>query len=765
MTKRQGDVMRKFLVGSSWLTSLGRAAGSCAILAVSAASAMAQSAPPGTNAGTPNAPKHATGPRLEEVVVTAQRRKQTLEQAPVAVTYISPATTKNLDIRTVHDLSLVTPSLSFSAQDDFAMIYIRGIGTNYANPGLETPVAIYEDGVYQTAGNNNILNLMDPGSVQVLNGPQGTLYGRNASGGVLLFNTADPVHQETASIAGEYGSYNHQLVDVMINQPLSPDLVFRGVARFLNDGGYIHNEYDGKSLAGGETKELRGKLLWTPSAIPGLSVLASTEYSYTDEHHDYSGELLQAPLCLGCSLGAVPPVGFYNVNQDGDGVFVEKNWLDVLRVTYDLGPYSIKNVLGYRYASFGGPGGSDQDYTTIPLFQFHDFVPGRTLTESLQLSTNYTGPFNFITGVDYINDRRSFFSTFDGLAFAPYEVGPYAGTVPQNASNVRTDSESVFLEANYKVTPKLTFTAGARYNIDQRTLDTQNNPLSTLLFANSGFIERVSYYSFTPRGVITYQTPFGNLYVSETKGFKAGGLNTPAFSEAPVIAPEKVRSEEIGLKSRLLNGRLQTTIDGFHYVDNGLQVQVTDVDAGGSVTKNAASSEGYGIEATGRFAVTDDLILGAGLDWLHARFTSYPNPSLYCPTATGLVNCSYNISGSALPHAPNFSGYLTAEYSFPIINGFHGSLAVAAHYTTQFDFIAGQGGPLALDQQKAYALVNINGWVTPPNGRYRVGFYLDNATNTEYNDFVTTAGPYGAYHQAAPPIEAGLKLQVNFDNW
>jgi iron complex outermembrane receptor protein len=758
-------MMRKRLIGSSWLTEVGRIAAGLAVATVGLGSALAQSAAPNPQPAPPPPTRHLASPRLDEVIVTAQRRSQALEKAPVSVTYLSPQTTKNLDIRTVHQLSLITPSLSFSSQDDYAMIYIRGIGTNYANPGLETPVAIYEDGVYQTAGNNNILNLMDPANVQVLNGPQGTLYGRNASGGVVLFNTADPINKEQASISGEYGSYNHQQVDVMLNQPLTPDLIFRGAARFLNDDGYIHNEYDGKELGGGETKELRGKLLWKPSAVPGLEVLASTEYSYTDEHHDYSQELLPAPLCLGCSLGAVPPTGFYNTNQNGDGVFVEKNWLDVLRATYDVGPYSIKNVLGYRYASFGGPGGSDQDYTTVNLFQFHDFVPSRTLTESLQLSTNYTGPLNFITGLDYINDRRSFFSMFDGLAFAPYEVGPFAGTVPENQSNVRTDSESAFLEATYKVTQNLSLTAGARYNIDQRTLDTQNNPLSTLLFANSGFIERVSYYSFTPRGVITYSTPFGNLYVSETKGFKAGGLNTPAFSEAPVIAPEKVRSEEIGLKSRLLDGRLQTSIDGFHYVDDGLQVQVTDVLAGGSVTKNAASSEGYGIEGSGRFAVTDDLILGAGADWLHARFTSYDNPSLYCPTPTGLVGCSYNISNTPLPHAPNFTGFVTAEYNFPIIPGYHGSLAVAAHYTTQFAFIAGEGGPLGLDQQKAYALVNLNGWITPDNGRYRIGFYLDNATNTQYNDFVTTAGPYGAYHQAAPPIEAGLKLQVNFDNW
>jgi iron complex outermembrane receptor protein len=757
---------RKSLVGTSWLTCVGGGA----LIAASFGTAMAQSAAPGPSqppqaTNTAPAGTHHGGPRLEEVVVTAQRRKQSLEKAPVAVTYLSPQTTKNLDIRTVHELSLVTPSFSFSAQDDYAMVFIRGIGTNYANPGLESPVAIYEDGVYQTAGNNNILNLLDPANVQVLNGPQGTLYGRNASGGVILVNTADPTHQEQAQINAEYGSYNHQQVDVMVNQPLTPDLAFRGVVRFLNDDGYIHNEYDGKTLAGGETKEGRAKLLWTPSAIPGLSVLASTEYSYTDEHHDYSQELLPAPLCLGCSLGAVPPKGFYNTNQDGDGVFVEKNWLDVLRATYDIGPYSFKNVLGYRYASFGGPGGSDQDYTTIPLFQFHDFVPSRTLTESLQLSTNYAGPLNFISGIDYINDRRSFHSAFAGLAFEPYEVGPFAGTVPENQSNVRTDSESAFLEATYKVTPALSLTAGARYNIDQRTLDTQNNPLASLLFANTGFIERVSYYSFTPRGVITYQTPYGNLYVSETKGFKAGGLNTPAFSEAPVIAPEKVRSEEIGLKSRLLDGRLQTSIDGFHYIDDGLQVSVTDVQAGGSITKNAASSEGYGIEGSGRFAVTDDLILGAGADWLHARFTSYANPSLFCPSATGLVSCSYNISGTPLPHAPNFTGYLTAEYHFPILPGYEGSLAVAAHYTTQFAFIAGEGGPLELDQQKAYALVNLNGWITPDNGLYRVGFYLDNATNTQYNDFVTTAGPYGAYHQAAPPIEAGLKLQVNFGNW
>ena len=118
-----------------------------------------------------------------------------------------------------------------------------------------------------------------------------------------------------------------------------------------------------------------------------------------------------------------------------------------------------------------------------------------------------------------------------------------------------------------------------------------------------------------------------------------------------------------------------------------------------------------------------------------------------------------------LPHAPKFTGYLTAVYSLPIFGGFHASLAGALHYTTKFDFISGAGGQLGLDQQAGYALMNINGWVTPDSGKYRVGFYLDNATATKYNDFATTGQPYGAYHQAAIPIAFGVKFQYNFGQY
>jgi iron complex outermembrane receptor protein len=743
-------------------------------LLLATGAALAQ--PTDTTSGSPSDTKRAKRPDIEQVVVTAQRRKQTLQEAPVAVTFISPQTTRNLDVRTIHDVSDITPSVSFSQQVDFDQVFIRGIGTNFANPGLETSVAIYEDGVYLTS-TQAVLDLLDTAGVQVLNGPQGTLYGRNASGGVILVDTANPTNRQGGSIQTEFGMYGHVLTDAVYNIPVSPDLRIRVAGRFRNEDGYIHNEYDGKTLGGEGGGEGRIKIDWTPSAIPGLDITGSVDASYYKQRHDYEQELLPAPQCLTCALfGAKPPTGFYDTNQDNDGVFIQRDLLTYLRVNYVAGPITYTSLTGYHKAFFGAPQGSDQDYTTVPFFSFHSAEPGDTITEDLTMQTNYGGPLNFLAGLSYLNDRRSFDSAFFGEAFAAVDQG---NAVPMNDTNVLTKSVSGFIQGTYKITDALSVQAGGRYNVDNRVLTSHNNLEAAEVFNGLGapysFGEKVTFYSFTPSGVLTYKIPvIGDAYVSYTKGFKAGGFSTPAFSEVPSVAPEKVQSEELGLKSRFLDGRLTTNFAGYHYTDTGLQVQITDVDAGGDITKNAGSSEGYGVELNSRFAATPDLIFGLGGDYLHAVFTNFQNAAVVCEGPGGfLEECNTdpklgpvspytNLTGTVLPRSPKFTGYLTAEYSFPVWPGFHASLAGVLHYTTAFDFIAGAGGQLGLDKQAGYALMNINGWLTPDSGKYRVGFYLDNATATHYNDFETTGQPYGAYHQAAEPIAAGVKLQYNF---
>jgi iron complex outermembrane receptor protein len=708
---------------------------------------------------------------LTEIIVTADRRRETLQEAPLTVTAVSADAAQNLDIRNLETVQFISPNLSFSGQVDYAQVYIRGVGTNYANPGLENSVAFYQDDVYLTSP-DSILHVLDPASIQVLNGPQGTLYGRNASGGVVLLNSANPTDKEEGTVSVEAGRFDHEQGELMLNEPISDELKLRIAARYLNDGGYITNDYNGQKLGGETNYTARVKLDWTPAAVPGLDVLLAGEYGYSHQLHDFESERFYAPNCLGCLLGASPAEGFYNTDQNSAFAFRNEYRFVNLHVTYDLGDFTLKNVVAFRKQDFDSPGGSDQDYTTKNLFAFGSATAGHTYTEDFTLQSNFQGPFNFISGLSYMRDVRSFNSSFYGSTFsgiaaelASFGLPVAPGTPPTNYSGVRTDSGSGFLEASYKPIEDLTLTAGGRYNVDHRVLDTQNNIVAEAVFGNAGIREHTTYYSFTPKFVASYKTDYGNVYISDTRGFKSGGVNTPAFVADPIVSPEKNHSEEIGLKSKWLDGRLQTSIDAFHYKDVGLQVQVTDVLAGGDVTENAASAEGTGVEASGTYAVNDNLTVGAGGDYLHARFVSYKAGALYCQTPAGLVGCSYDISGSVLPHAPSFTAYATADYTQPIFDGFNANIDVLAHWTDQFEFIYGGAGPQQFARQTNYWVVNINAYVTPDDEQYRIGVYIDNATNAKYNDFATVAGPYGAYSQAAPPLSFGVKLEYKFGNW
>jgi len=190
---------------------------------------------------------------LQDIVVTAQRRSERLQDTTVSVTAITPQIAIDLGLQTLDDLEMVTPGTSFKNSLSFAQLYIRGIGNSFITPGLESPIAVYQDGVYvpQSFGANKAL--VDPGISQILRGPQGTLYGRNAVGGVVLLSSADQTKLMEAGGSIEYGNLNTYQFDGFLNLPVSDTISVRFAGRTSSNDGYIHNVAQGNRLVGGET--------------------------------------------------------------------------------------------------------------------------------------------------------------------------------------------------------------------------------------------------------------------------------------------------------------------------------------------------------------------------------------------------------------------------------------------------------------------------------------------------------------------------------
>lgn len=707
-----------------------------------------------------------------DIIVTAQRRSERLQDVPVAVTAVSPEAAQQLGLRNLRDIKLVVPGADFSEGTGFAQLYIRGIGQAFATPGVEAPVSVYLDGAYlqRTAGYNSLLDIVDPGTMEVLRGPQGTLYGRNATGGVIRLSSALPTSKFEGRVAAEYGRFDHKQVDAMLNLPVSETLSVRFAGRYLDEDGYIHNIATGNDLGGGRSYTARGTLRWQPS--DGTDIVAGVEYQNSRQKKDFGQLGAGAPLCWVCQTsGDQPASGFYETNQNDLNVWRNRVFRTYLRASFTLGDFDLTSLTSYlsdRSVQF-----ADNDFTPQPFFVFENRgVGGKTFSQEFQVASHLDGPFNYLFGVNYLHDK-AFFNI--GLTGDQYAFLAFTGDGPGVSNDIKTESVSAFVEGNYKLTEELKVTFGGRYTYDKRSISGENNAGFQAFGLPASFDFGASFRAFTPRFVLAWDNGPTNIYYSFTRGFKAGGLSSPATSAAEALRPEKIFSHEIGVKNKALGGALNTALSLFYYKNKDLQTQIIDATSGGSRYENAGGVEGYGAEFEATVRPTEGLTIGASMSYLHTEFFNYENAAQVCvdlsgtgnPNAPGavLINCSpgpaTNLNGVRAVHAPRFQGSLNASYEFPI-GTWSANLSGVAQYRTSFDFAPNGGGVLHYDRQGAYTVANFSGYVSPPGDNLRLGFYIDNAFAEKYAVYRATSQPHGIYYQAGRPRTYGLRAEYRF---
>lgn len=525
-----------------------------------------------------------SGDQSLDIVVTAQRRSESVQEVPISVSAITPLQLEQFGLRKIDDLQMLSPGLVFnSGYVGYSQTYIRGIGAASPSPGLEVPVAIYIDGMYVARSQGAILDVLDAASVQVLKGPQGTLYGRNATGGAIIINTAEPDFKPSLRFVTEYGRLNHALGEAVANVPLSDNLAFRAAARINYTQGYVHNLVDGRKLGGRKSYTIRGKLRW--EATDTLSATLSIQYDKTDERQAGFALREGGVACLPCladPTGTVRPLdGFYESDNDGNRPFVSNTTSTYLHIKQDGDMLAIEGTMGYRNLSFYTT--SDQDFSRLPLFHFFGTSGGKTYSGELQAYSKGDGWLNGLVGVGYQRDNGWFRTRFYGASFDP--LAAIFGENPGTYNRVITKSVTAFGELYLTPVERLKFTIGGRYSRDTRHLTVWNNAAGAAAFTAPGspanFDQHASFNSFTPRFVIAYDAGDVNLYASYNKGFKAGGYNTPSFTSQAVIRPEKIDGYEAGAKYVSPDRRLRANLALFYYNYSDVQVGVVDLASGG----------------------------------------------------------------------------------------------------------------------------------------------------------------------------------------
>lgn len=710
---------------------------------------------------------------IEAIVVTAQRRSEPLQDVPIAVTAVSPESAHQLGLRNLRDIKLVVPGVDFAEGVGFAQLFIRGIGQAYATPGVEAPVSVYLDGAYlqRTAGYNSLLDIVDPGTIEVLRGPQGTLYGRNATGGVISLSSALPTSKFEGRVLAEYGRFDHKQVDGMLNLPVTDDLSVRFAGRFLDEDGYIHNLNTGRDLGGGRSYTARATVRWDPS--DDANIVAGFEYQRSRTRKDIAQLGAGAPTCYVCqATGDQPTSDFYGTNQDDTPPYRNRVFRTYVRASLTAGDFDLTSLT--TYLDDRNVQAADQDFTPLPVFVFENRgVGGETFSQEFQIASQLDGPFNYLFGLNYLHDKAFFSIGLTGDAYGGLIAA--TGDGPGVSNDITTESESAFVEGNYEITQQIKVTVGGRYTHDKRSIDGRNNAGFQAFGLPASFDFGDSFSAFTPRFVLAWDNGPTNIYYSFTRGFKAGGLTTPATSPTGSLRPEKIFSHEVGVKNAALEGRLRTSLSAFYYENKDLQTQIVDPTAGGSRYENAGGLEGYGVELEVTAHPLDGLNVGGALSYLHTEFFDYVNASQICvdpsgtgnPTAPGavLLVCppgpNTNLNGVRAPHAPRYQASLTASHDFPI-GSWSANLAGVVQYRTSFDFVANAAGDLRFDRQNGYAVTNFSGYVSPPGDNLRFGFYIDNAFDKKYATIRTTNQPYGLTYQAAKPVTYGMRAEYRF---
>jgi iron complex outermembrane receptor protein len=729
---------------------------------------------------------------LEEIIVTARKREENIQNTPVSVTPFTMADLQDRGFTKLTEIADATPNMEFTygavanGGGSDALVFMRGIGQQSSNIVFDPGVGIYMDGVYLARSQGGILDLVDIERIEVIRGPQGTLFGKNTIGGAINIITTKPTGEFGGQLNATVGNYDRVDLEGLVQFPIIEDKLFAKVAVGSRDrDGYIKRILTGEKDNNTNEQTVRGALRWLVSD----SLEAQLNFDYMHERERGSAytpvTIPGSPLAtLWNNLVGIPtgvpydsrwiPDDPHKIFANGKSVNNSDVWSVALTIDWDLGPVSIKSITAYR--DVDSQYVSDIDGTPVPISNKDPILARQSqFSQELQVSgAVFNERLNWIAGAfyftedpdQYINDRI-FVGLFEALEAAPGLVfGPFGGAGnPANAAldgsffndrflGIENDSYSIFAQGTFDITDKLSLTAGARYNIDEKTFNLSQIRSRTgiLLF---DVTNKDKWNSFTPRFEITYQiTPEHMLYGSVARGFKVGGFNiTRSGTGVPVAFDEEyVWTYEGGFKTQWFDDRLR--VNGTYYFNDytGIQLTSSVLDPALGIivlVQNAGDAETQGFELEMTAKPTGNLDLTAGIGLIDAEYVSL---------SPGVVDIP---AGAELPNTPKWTINLSGQYSIPL-KELGGAVTARIDYKYKDDFFVDPSNNSGL-HQKSYSIINARLTYTPPGEKWDVSIFGTNLTDKDYftNGFFSAGGGVGAA-VFNPPREWGVSLRYHF---
>jgi iron complex outermembrane receptor protein len=625
----------------------------CATVLTAAAPAFAQDATAPAAAApaatAPAAPAGTTG--LQEIVVTAQKRAQNVQDTPLSVTAVSGNSLAAKSVVKVEDLSRIDPALQIGHSTGVVTTFIRGIGNPVTTAGNEASVPVYIDDVYFVRASYPFFALGSVDRVEVLKGPQGTLFGRNASGGVISIYTRDP-DLNTPEMSGKIGGANYDTVygQLYINRPLTNTLAWNvSFDGNRQTGGWGINTATGEPTFREHHVSLRSKLLWEPTDTTKIKLIGYYERAFNEQGiygRPFPGTVGGYPDGLHNGFptvpgfppngGVLPTVGFYDESTAFNQYDRSRGYGFSGRLDQGLGNFAdFVSITAIRrnkelYASSG-------DYDPSDQLRYNLNVLDHQFSQEFQLKSKADSKLTWILGAYYLNALQGFDpTTIHGIG------AEEAGVKGVNLyGEERIKSYAVFTQETYPVTDNTNITGGFRYTIDKiagvGTTITQLTSVIPGVTDANGYLPAVLDGDFAsttkkPTWKIGFDHHFDQhvmAYFNYSRGYKAGTFNTLPL-DSPALKPEVVDAYEVGLKTELFDRKLRLNAAAFWNDISDAQVQSQRNGLVALINAGSARTRGFEFDASA--AVAPGLTLDLAGTYLDARFTSFKNAPTYCPS-------------------------------------------------------------------------------------------------------------------------------------
>ena len=705
---------------------------------------------------------------LEEIIVTAQKREQSLQDVPIAISALSGDALRSAVVNDIFDLRAAVPALEVRAVDPPSQgtaFALRGLGTSVFNMGFEPTVATFLDGVYRSrSGLLASTDLVDMERIEVLKGPQGTLFGKNTSGGVVTLYTHKPDLEKTAgSVDLSYEEYNRVRANGMVNLPLSSTAALRLTGSWAKGDGWLDNVVTGKEIADLDRYSLRGQLLLVPT--DDLSIRVIADYSELDEacctalryENDPRSGAFNGPIAGSIGSQVIDPANIedYKVDLNVDPRLKAKDKGLSAEINWDFGAAALTSISAWR--DYQDSNFKDNDFTGVDTLLSNQNLPKVSLlSQELRLagdSDSIASGFEWTVGAYYSKEKIELENEFIWGS-----QGSFGGIFFWHAPNYRaylasfeheTESMAAFAQGTLHINDRLALTLGGRYTDDQKDGSLVNDqpvapggpPIPTVFPLGFVYDYDAQKDDSEPTYTASLQYDFAENvmgYVSYTHGYKSGGISMtrdaagtqflltpggpvgPLPGQDPTFDKETADSVEIGLKSDLLDQRLRLLVAAWHTQFDDLQVQVLRPADGAFAVSTAKGATSQGVELEGTLAVTEALTLNASVQWLDATYDN----------GTGTLSGVAPLDGQDLPFASEWTGTVGANFETPVSDALtlflNGNVFMRSDQRLSAEILSYD------TEQDGYALLTLRAGVKTPDEKWELAAWCRNCTDESY---------------------------------